>query len=127
LWISNGLKIKIYPRIGISEDKNSTPEHIITSSTVDELDGDNLQKDDLSGNAAKKLRSFFTDDATVILGSCLTGAEGGIAEAMHNLGIKIIAPKTATSFKSIDTTNKDGSLQFEVDFKDGGDALRILQ
>jgi hypothetical protein len=62
---------------------------------------------------------FFEDGATIILESCSTGGEGGIAEKMSNvLGKTVIAPQIVSGGISGITVKERGKQppQFEIDF-----------
>lgn len=78
-----------------------------------------LSVDDLAGTGAERVGDFFEDGATIILESCSTGGEGGIAEKMSNvLGKTVIAPQIVSGGISGITVKERGKQppQFEIDF-----------
>jgi hypothetical protein len=78
-----------------------------------------LSVNDLTGTGAERVGDFFKDGATIILESCSTGGEDGIAEKMsHVLGKKVIAPRTVSGGISQITVHPrdEQPPQFDVDF-----------
>lgn len=84
-------------------------------TTGDIINGPGIRK------AAEK---FFDPDAPVVLVSCRTGEEGGIAEtASGKLGFEMTAPDKPTSLKRIDVSfNESGKLKLDVEYDDEGSA-----
>lgn len=61
-----------------------------------------LKVSDLSGKGAARTSSFFEEHPTVVLSSCSTGMEGGVAEELSRaLQATVIAPDGVTSTESI--------------------------
>lgn len=78
-----------------------------------------LSTDDLLGTGAEKAGRFFEDGATLILESCSTGADAGIAEQISkSLGMKVIAPKEDSGgIQEIKmTVNENTPPDFDVNF-----------
>lgn len=91
-----------------------------TKDSVQFGDGDDmvrLRTEDLAGRgAARAGQEFFEPGATVILSSCSTGQEGGIAQKMSEaLGGRVIAPDIPTRIDSMNIrTGADGRPEFDV-------------
>ena len=74
---------------------------------------------DLEGAAAERIGDYFEDGSTIILESCSTGADKGIAEKLSSVfGKRVIAPtQIAGGIKSIVVNiTEDMPPRFEVDF-----------
>lgn len=57
-----------------------------------------LKKDDLGKKAIQELRSFFVENATIVLNSCSTGDDFGLGEMMSRLGqVTVVAPDQPAS------------------------------
>lgn len=66
-----------------------------------------LTQKDLEGNAMQELRGFFSEDATIVLNSCSTGDDFGLGEMLSRLvKIKVIAPDSPTSLRSLKVTSR---------------------
>lgn len=67
-------------------------------------------------NTLKYFASFFEKDATIILNSCSTGAEGGFAQNLHNsTGLRVLAPNKDSSGYIIFNDGKIGIKYGEAD------------
>jgi hypothetical protein len=56
-----------------------------------------FSKEDLKGKGIQRIKGLFEDNAEVILSSCLTGVEGGLAEEMSNVyNVKVIGADKPT-------------------------------
>jgi hypothetical protein len=80
-----------------------------------------LLQEDLKGKGVQRIKEIFEDDAELIMSSCLTGAEGGLAEEMSNVyKVKVIASDKPTQGepKSVDIQkNSTGNnLKFNIIF-----------
>lgn len=76
---------------------------------------------DLKHEKTSGTKSFFESNPSVILHSCETGQEGGVAEELSKvLQGKVIAPETKTVFEKINATvDEEGKPIFSVVFRDG--------
>ncbi len=65
-----------------------------------------------------KVRNFFSDNATIVLDSCLTGQKDGLAgEVAKKLKIKVLAcDRISGGIESIKVKEKKDHLDFEVNF-----------
>jgi|GEM_PF-1798643 len=81
-----------------------------------------LQKD-LAGKGVQRIKELFDDNAELILSSCFTGVEGGLAEEMSNIyNVKVIAsdkptegePKSIEIIKNIAGDNLEFSIVFNT-------------
>ncbi len=86
-------------------------------------EGDNrmLQQKDLSGKGIQRVKELFENNAELVLSSCLTGVEGGLAEEMSKVyNVKVIASDKPTEGepKSVDIQkNSTGdNLEFNILF-----------
>lgn len=78
---------------------------------------DMLHQQDLQGQGTKKTVEFFEPNPTVVLLSCETGKDRGIAQAISQLGARVIAPNRVTAVKDIQVrTVGDGDLDFTVKY-----------
>ncbi len=75
-----------------------------------------LNKADISNETARKLKACFVEKASIILVSCSTGAEGGIADKLSEFASTVFAPTADTHLKSIDISELSGSLDFIVEY-----------
>lgn len=78
-----------------------------------------LSTSDLEGAAAERVGDYFEDGSSIILESCSTGADSGIAEKLSSvLGKRVIAPtEVAGGIQSVSVhLNEDMPPSFEVDF-----------
>ncbi len=92
-----------------------------------------LVQEDLKGKGVQRIKELFEDDAELIVSSCLTGAEGGLADEMSSVyNVKVIASDKATEGepKSVDIrknaagTNLEFSIVFNTydhDDEEGGE------
>jgi len=78
-----------------------------------------LYKEDLLGRGVRRSSKFFVDNPTIILISCLTGAEGGIAQKLSRIwSARVIAPEAETYIKEIHVDVKNGKPIFDVKYED---------
>jgi len=76
-----------------------------------------LKQPDLRGRGAQRSIEFFEKNPTVILNSCTTGTNRGIAQEISRLGATVIGPDDPRSFKNIRVISKNhGRLNFEVNY-----------
>lgn len=77
--------------------------------------------DDLLGRGVQRGGAMlFQKGSTIILNSCETGVESGVAQqASETFGYKIIGPEQQTSIKQIIVENHDDKLQFRVEYNKG--------
>jgi hypothetical protein len=78
-------------------------------------------QEDLKGKGVKRIKELFDDNAELVLSSCLTGAEGGLAEEMSRVyNVKVIASDKPTEGepKSVNIKKNPAgdNLEFEVVF-----------
>jgi len=78
-------------------------------------------QEDLKGKGVQRIKDLFEDNAELILSSCLTGAEGGLAEEMSKVyNVKVIASDKPTEGepKSVNIKKNPAgdNLEFEVVF-----------
>ncbi len=60
----------------------------------------------------KMISEFFTPDATIVLVSCSTGAEGGFGSKLRDkINLRVLAPKEDSNLKKLEF--KDGKLEVE--------------
>lgn len=82
-----------------------------------------VQKKDMQGAGAKRMRDFFDTDATLILASCETGAPQGIGqEISKSLGIDVIAPDDGASTERVQVGFDGKKVSFAVQFR-GADTM----
>lgn len=73
----------------------------------------NLNSSDLAGKGVRKTGGFFEDEPTIILASCSTGAEAGIAQELSKtFNAKVIAPKIPTNVLGYYGSRKKGQKKF---------------
>lgn len=69
----------------------------------DDADGARLRIDDLQGHGASRSGAFFEPGATIVLRSCSTGKEGGIAQKISEvMGLRVIGPDIPTNAEKIE-------------------------
>lgn len=75
--------------------------------------------EDISEKRVGGISRYFEDGASIILRSCSTGKEGGIADVLHQAtGLKTIGPSSDTSVESTSLhTGDNGELIFEVEYR----------
>lgn len=79
--------------------------------------GSLLTIQDLQGEGTKRSGEFFVDHPTIILVSCSTGQEGGIAqEISEKLGADVIAPDSLARIRSIDVDFASGEPKFDASY-----------
>lgn len=72
-----------------------------------------LHTRDLEGHGVRRAGGFFTENPTIILASCSTGTEGGIAQELSKTyNAKVIAPKIPTNVKSYHASKNRGQEKF---------------
>lgn len=77
-----------------------------------------LKQRDLKGSGVQRSIEFFEPNPTIILSSCTTGANRGIAQEISRLGATVIGPDKPTSIKNIKVARgEDGKLNFGVDYE----------
>ncbi len=82
-----------------------------------------LRIEDLLGRGVRKTGGFFEDEPTIILTSCSTGADAGIAQRLsRTFGAKVIAPKIPTNVKAYHATRRQGEkkFNFSAEYNDEG-------
>ncbi len=79
-----------------------------------------LHADDLEGSGIQRGgKKLFEEGATIILNSCTTGAEEGIAEKMsETFGLTIIAPDRPTATTSIDIEIHGDKVRLSAKYRD---------
>lgn len=78
---------------------------------------DRLSIQNLTDPRMLGVEKYFVEHPTLILYSCSTGSEGGIAQKLsETLGITVIAPNRPTSPRSIKTEDVNGRLRFTVEY-----------
>jgi len=78
-----------------------------------------LYQADFEGKGAQRMHKFLEDDAPLILFSCSTGAEGGIAQTISTIyrGHETSAPSHPATFALLEPTiGKDGKLKIDARF-----------
>lgn len=79
-------------------------------------------QEDLKGKGVQRVKELFEDDAELVLSSCLTGVEGGLAEEMSNTyKVKVIASDKPTegapSYVEVKKNAAGSNLEFKIIFK----------
>lgn len=87
-------------------------------------DGDDrvrLEITDIQGRGTGRAGAFFEEGATMLLRSCSTGREGGIAQKMSEAtGLRVIGPDIPISSEKIDVTFDDkGKPVLDVKYSEG--------
>lgn len=76
-----------------------------------------LQKD-LKGKGVQRIKELFEDNAELVLSSCLTGVEGGLAEEMSRVyNVKVIASDKPTEGEPKSVNIKKNSAGDNLEFK----------
>ncbi len=80
-----------------------------------------LTQEDLKGKGVQRVKELFENNSEIILSSCLTGVEGGIAEEMRNVyNVKVIASDKPTEgepkFVNIQKNSTGDNLEFNIIF-----------
>jgi hypothetical protein len=89
--------------------------------------------EDLEEGGGKGIRraaeNWFEEGSAVVLVSCSTGAEGGIAQKISKeLAFDTIAPKQPTNVESITVNfNEKGRPEFDVDYYKVGDEVQVVR
>jgi hypothetical protein len=75
---------------------------------------------DLDGKGALRVKDFFVDNPEIILVSCSTGAEKGMAQKLsENYNATVHAPSIPTSLKNISVDfNEINKPHFKVEFRE---------
>lgn len=104
---------------------------------LQQLDGDPLRRkmlmDDLQEGVGHGIRraaaEWFEKGAPVVLISCSTGAEGGIAQKISKeLSFETIAPNRPTNIQSIDVSfDKTGKPAFNVEYHKGDNDAQAMR
>lgn len=77
----------------------------------------NIGSKDIKGQGLKRLADIFDPNATVIMQSCSTGTEKGIAQIISQFfNVKVIAPKVSTSTEEISVIKSSDGLEFNVSY-----------
>ncbi|MBI2049622.1 hypothetical protein HYT32_01830 [Candidatus Roizmanbacteria bacterium] len=76
-----------------------------------------LKQHDLRGRGVQRSSEFFEQNPTIILNSCTTGANRGIAQEISRLGTTVIGPDRPASIKDIKVTGDNRRLNFEVGYR----------
>lgn len=72
--------------------------------------------------ALEYIRSFFADEATLILASCSVGKENGVAQTISKImNIKVLGPIENSSAQEIKVLKSEGGISFEVIYKGADD------
>jgi hypothetical protein len=78
---------------------------------------DSLTTEDLTGQGAKRAGKFFVDQSTIILASCSTGRDSGIAQQLsERLNATVIAPNTDTSIAKVEISFDQNHPTFNVKY-----------
>lgn len=78
-----------------------------------------LYSSDLHRSRVQKTGDFFEPDATIVLVSCSTGENEGIAQTLtEKMGMKVIAPNVPTNIVRITPKFKDGKIDFDAEYTD---------
>lgn len=78
---------------------------------------EDLCTNDTFGPELQSLRDVFVDNTTLVLVSCSTGTEGGLAQHLSRaLDVKVVAPKYVTSLDEIYLVTTEGRIDFSVRF-----------
>lgn len=80
-----------------------------------------LEIKDVQGRGAGRAGAFFEEGATIVLRSCSTGQEGGIAQKMSEVtGLRVIGPDIPINSEKIDVTFDDkGKPVLDVKYNKG--------
>lgn len=77
---------------------------------------------DLLGSGVQRVSSFFTENPTIILNSCSTGAHNGIAQEISKvIGANVIAPDVPSNISSLAVDIQTDKLDFKVGYKKSED------
>ena len=92
-----------------------------TEMSIQLAEDEFIEIGDILSRGAASLLDAFTEDATIILNSCSTGAKGGIGEMMAKQGIRVIAPNIPTALHTIHAkVDENGKLILDAVYKDSG-------
>jgi hypothetical protein len=98
------------------------------SPDIDEIG--KLQISDLAGKGVKRAlgEGFFTENPTIILFSCSTGAREGIAQAISSaFGGEVIAPDCPTHLESVKVKKDErGKLVFRVEYGKDSQGMKYM-
>lgn len=76
-----------------------------------------LLKKDLERKRASSMKLAFTQNPTIILDSCTTGALGGIGQEISKMGAKVIAPPEPIRVMNIEPSiDLNGKIDFRVEY-----------
>lgn len=94
-----------------AEDAIQFGDYEVANSSV-------LYKENIAATKSiPKIKDFFVPNPTIILQSCSTGKDDGIAQLLsQQLGAHLFAPDQSTSVKSIQVTMQDGQPMFTVKY-----------
>jgi hypothetical protein len=82
-------------------------------------DKGSLLQEDLLGKGAPRTSQFFEPNPTIVLVSCSTGVEGGIAQQLsETLDARVIAPDVPTNLSDINVTTEEGQIKFNIEYWD---------
>lgn len=84
---------------------------------------------DLTGKGVQKTGGFFSENPTIILASCSTGAEGGIGQQLSSVfKANVIAPKVPTNIVGYDVAKgPEGKFAFKARYRDKGVESQYIQ
>ncbi len=87
-----------------------------------------LSSDMMSKPAMQRMKDFFVEEPSVVLVSCTTGEEKGLAQTMSQEfpGAKIHAPNVATSLESIHAKIDEHGIDFDVEYSHQGSKRAYL-
>lgn len=79
------------------------------------------------GKRIQKATNLFEDNFKIVLLSCSTRREGGIAQKISNItGAKVIAPNSTASIEKIDVLEDDEKrIDFDVKFNEGASISKV--
>jgi len=95
-------------------------EHTIQFGEDNQLvNSTKLHQENLKGRGVQKIlgKKFFKEDAPIVLISCSTGKEGGIAQNISKIRkAEVHAPSNETNISSIEANVSEGRVSFDLDW-----------
>ena len=80
---------------------------------------ESVSKEDFEGKGVKKVKNFFAENPEIIMASCSTGVEGGIAQKISETYEAVVhAPTKPTNVKDITVSFEDKIPHFKVVYAD---------
>lgn len=102
----------------------------VSNITLDERpDVRDISLSDLFAGSYKRIGEYFEKDAMIILNSCFTGNENGMAQVLsEEYGLHVIGPTSPTQIKTLAVSWKDGEhVQIEPSYADDTDDEKVLR